>query len=384
MRPRSLEWSGLALIASSLAAPLPFGGAGEPPVRIPPPAVDLRAALEEAQAQAEELSRLRSFLVSLGGEILVERYYKGARASRPANIKSASKSVMSALIGIAIERGDLPGLDAPIGRYFPQYLSEEDPKSAITLEDLLSMRSGLESTSSRNYGAWVSSRSWVRHALERELIEQPGGRMIYSTGNTHLLSAILTKATGESTWAFAQDALARPLGFELARWPRDSEGIYFGGNDMEMTPRQMWAFGELYRNRGRAGGEQVLPEWWIDRTFLPRGRSRYSGREYGYGWWMRELGGRKTYYAWGYGGQFIFLVPDLELVAVTTSTWTGGEGRREHLGDVYDVVGRLVERLSPLADGAELLRVEGKNYDARAHARASDVSVRTGETEARP
>ena len=346
---------GLVCALAVFAAPLPVGVTGPPPVYIPPP-VDLAAAVDKAAARADELPRLRSLLVSLDGEILLERYFHGARASRPANIKSASKSVMSALVGIAIDRGHIPGAATPIARYFPQYLDSASPKGAITIEDLVSMRSGLESTSSRNYGAWVSSRSWIRYALERELIETPGGRMIYSTGNTHLLSAILTKATGNSTWAFAQEALAGPLGFELARWPADPEGVYFGGNDMEMTPRQMWAFGELYRNHGRAGGEQVLPEEWILRSFIPRGRSQYSGRQYGYGWWMRELGGRQAYYAWGYGGQFIFLVPELELVAVTTSVSTGGQGRRGHLGDVYDLVGRLVERLSPLADGADLKR----------------------------
>ena len=346
-------------IACILAAPSPVAVTGSLPVRDLPP-VALEPALSEAAEAAESLPRLRSLLVSLDGEIVLERYYNGARSSRPANIKSASKSIMSALVGVAIDRGLLPGLDATIDRYFPEYLSEDADarKRAITIEDLVSMRSGLESTSSRNYGAWVSSRSWIRFALEQELIEQPGRRMIYSTGNSHLLSAILTKATGKSTWEFAQEALARPLGFELARWPQDPQGIYFGGNDMEMTPRQMWAFGELYRNRGRAGGEQVLPEWWIERTFVPRGRSRYSGREYGYGWWIRSLGGRQAYYAWGYGGQFVFLIPDLEMVAVTTSSSTGGEGRRGHLGDIYDVVEHLVERLSPLADGAELVREE--------------------------
>ena len=113
------------------------------------------------------------------------------------------------------------------------------------------MRPGLEGTSNRNYGAWVTSRNWVRHALARPMFAAPGEEMEYSTGNTHLLSAILTQATGKSTWQFANEVLAKPLGFSLAQWPRDPQGIYFGGNDMLMTPRQMLAFGELYLNDGR-------------------------------------------------------------------------------------------------------------------------------------
>ena len=155
------------------------------------------------------------------------------------------------------------------------------------------MRSGLESTSNRNYGAWVQSSNWVRHALAKPLLAAPGTQMIYSTGNSHLLSAILTKATGKSTWQFAQETLAKPLGFSLSPWMRDPQGIYFGGNEMVMTPRQMLAFGEMYRNGGQVNGRQILSKAFIDDTFEPRGRSQISGREYGYGWWMRDMAGRQ-------------------------------------------------------------------------------------------
>ena len=207
------------------------------------------------------MPRLHSLLVSWRGDLLLERYYNGARATRLANIKSASKSVISALVGIAIDRKILTGVRQPIGPFFPELGAPSDAaKRAITLEDLLTMRAGLEGTSNRNYGAWVRSANWVRFVLSRELLEPPGVRMEYSTGNTHLLSAILTKATGKSTWQFAQDTLARPLGFSLAQWTRDPQGIYFGGNEMVMTPRQMLAFGELYRNKGRAGRHAGRPE----------------------------------------------------------------------------------------------------------------------------
>ena len=202
----------------------------------------LRDGFEDALAVAKELPRLHSLLVSRHGDLVLERYYNGARATRPANIKSASKSLISALVGIAIDRRLISDVDAPIATYFPELKKERDPaKQRITIEDLLTMRSGLESTSNRNYGAWVQSRNWVQHALAKPLVAEPGTGMEYSTGNTHLLSAILTKATGASTWQFAQDSLAKPLGFTLPRWPQDPQGIYFGGNDMLLTPRQMLA-----------------------------------------------------------------------------------------------------------------------------------------------
>ena len=167
--------------------------------------------------------------------------------------------------------------------------------------------------------------------------------MEYSTGNTHLLSAILTSATGRSTLAFARESLGQPLGFHLAAWPKDPQGIYFGGNDMEFTARQMLAFGELYLNGGRANGRQIIPAAWIEASLQPRAVStRETGRFYGYGWWVREMAGYSTPYAWGYGGQFIILVPELDLVVVTTSSSNPGDERRSHLRQLYDLIEFLV------------------------------------------
>lgn len=321
--------------------------------RQPSVPVDLKPAGDAAAA----LPRLRSLLVSWRGSVVLERYYHGAGRDRLANVKSASKSVISTLVGIALERKIIPDLATPIVRFFPELARDRDAgKRAITVEDLLAMRSGLEGTSNRNYGAWVASRNWVQYALARPMFAPPGEMMEYSTGNTHLLSAILTKASGKSTWQFANDALARPLGFTLPQWPRDPQGIYFGGNDMLMTPRQMLAFGELYRNKGRANGQQVVASRWVEKSCEGRARTPrpWNGRldpmrdrKYGYGWWVFEIGGHDTCFAWGYGGQYIFVVPDLDLVVVTTSSPDVSEERRGHRQVVFDILDRLV--VAPVA-----------------------------------
>jgi CubicO group peptidase (beta-lactamase class C family) len=279
------------------------------------------ALLAAAYRRAAELPRLRSLLVSWRGELVGERYFRGTRRADAANIKSASKSIMSALVGIAIERGHLRGTNQTLAELLPAYFdARSDPrKRAITVSDLLSMRAGLQSTSFENYGSWVTSRNWVRDAIRRPMVAEPGGEMIYSTGSTHLLSAALTRATGASTLAFARTRLATPLGITIRRWARDPQGIYFGGNDMYLTPRDMLRFGELYLHGGARDGRQIVPRAWIDSSFVARGRSGWSGHEYGYGWWIRSSGAHRVYFAWGYGGQFIFLVPSLELVVVTTS-----------------------------------------------------------------
>jgi CubicO group peptidase (beta-lactamase class C family) len=312
-------------------------------VALTPPAVDLN----DAAVAGSQFRRLHSLLVSWKGEVVLERYYNGTKPTKLANIKSASKSVISALVGIAIQQGRIRSVKEPIGSFFPELVAsgKNRPKAGITIEDLLTMQSGLETTSNRNYGAWVLSGDWVRHALNKPLLNAPGTRMEYSTGNTHLLSAILSKATGKSTWQFAQETLAKPLGFSLPQWPRDPQGIYFGGNDMLMTPRQMLAFGEMYLRRGRVGDRQIVPSSWVEASFVARAQSmRERERQYGYGWWIRQLGGYRTHYAWGYGGQFIFVVPELELVVVTTSSSEVSNDRRTHIRTIYDLVENYVIR----------------------------------------
>ena len=309
---------GAFVIAAAMLASAP------PRLRAQPAEFDLRAA--------SELPQLRTLLVSWHGRLAAEYHGRGVRPDAPANVKSVSKSIIAALVGIAIERGLIKGIAEPIVTYFPELRRDADArKPAITIEDLVTMRAGLESTSGRNYGAWVRSGNWVRHALRQPMVSEPGGAMEYSTGSSHLLSAILTKASGTSTWQFAQESLAAPLGFRLAIWPKDPQGIYFGGNEMLLTPKQMIAIGELYLHRGRVNGRQVVPAAWVDASCVPRTTSAWdSDRRYGYGWWIQEIGPATACFAWGYGGQYILVFRDLDLVVAATSSTAVSEERRGH------------------------------------------------------
>jgi CubicO group peptidase (beta-lactamase class C family) len=301
-----------------------------------------------AHAAANQLPRLHSLLISQGDDLVFEQYYNGRNPSRPANMKSASKSVISALVGIAIDKGIIDSVDVKVAEYFPELIAASDDvqKQQITIENLLTMQSGLETTSNRNYGKWVLSDNWVEFALNQPLVAEPGTRMLYSTGSTHLLSAIVTKASGMSAKQFAQKNLSSRLGFSMSYWSQDSQGIYFGGNDMEMTPRQMLEFGRLYLNEGIKDNEQIISKAWVEDSHKPHARSpRGQGRFYGYGWWLRDLAGMQVPVAWGYGGQLIFVVKELDLVVVATSESTPGASRRGHLGSLYDLIEEYV--LSP-------------------------------------
>jgi CubicO group peptidase (beta-lactamase class C family) len=279
-------------------------------------------------------------IVSQRGEIVLERYRAGAGADRVTNVKSASKSVLSALVGIAIAEGHIRGIDQPISDFFPAYFARPgvDPrKRAITVGHLLSMQSGLESTSFSEYGAWVSSRHWVNAALDQPMVDAPGGRMLYSTGSTHLLSAILTRATGRSTWTYANEKIAEPLGFRIRPWQRDPQGIFFGGNDMYLTPRQMLRFGQMWLDGGVYQGRRIVPEAWVRESVKPRTTSPFNGHGYGLGWWSRDSAARRVAFAWGYGGQYVFVVPELELVAVFVSR-SDGPRAPGHLPGIHRVV----------------------------------------------
>lgn len=307
-------------------------------------------AIERA---AGELSRLHSVLISQDGELVYERYYAGQGRYQPANMKSASKSVMSALVGIAIDKGYIESVKQPIVEYFPELNGDSMTanKRTITVEHLLTMQAGLETTSHRNYGRWVLNNDWVGFALNQPMVAEPGTDMIYSTGSTHLLSAILEKASGMSAREFASQYLMSPIGHRLGYWSRDPQGIYFGGNDMEMTPRAMLAFGELYLNEGRHNGSSVIPSQWISDSLQMHATSpRGQGRFYGYGWWLRDLSDMLVPVAWGYGGQLIFVIEAFETVVVVTSDSNPGPGRGMHMRQLYELVETHV--IEPMQHGA--------------------------------
>lgn len=300
--------------------------------------------LAALRAEAQDLPRLHAVIVARDGKVALAEAFRGPALDRPVNIKSASKTILATLTGVAIDRGVLTGTDQKIAPVLSAALpANPDPRIAdIDVGDLLSMRAGLGPTSGANYGAWVSSPNWVRAALARRFEDVPGGRMIYSTGSSHLMSAVLTRASGRSTLALARDWLGEPLGIEIPSWPADPQGIYFGGNEMRMSPRALLAFGEMIRRGGTAAdGTRVVPAAWIADSFRARGTSPWSGNGYGYGWFTRTSNGHPVHFAWGYGGQMMFLVPSLNLTVVMTSD-PSPRPRDDHVGRLQALLDRHI------------------------------------------
>ena len=320
-------------------------------------------SLDTLAEEALSLGDTTSVMVQQAGEVVAEAHSGRMHADRATNIKSASKSIMGLLVGIAIREGYLDGVDQPIGPFFPDYFSgnPEPAKEAITIGDLLSMRSGLESTSRRNYGAWVVSDSWVDYALSQPLVTRPGEQRIYSTGNTHLLSAILTEATSMSVKAFAERYLFNPMDIDVGGWDRDPQGYYFGGNNMALSPRSLLKIGELVLDQGRYGGEQLVPAAWIETSLGRYTRSRYNPYFYGYLWWQHQLNGYDIQFAWGNGGQYIMVIPALQAVLAITaaSDVPGGATSRGGRQQLFQLLG---ERLFPLLERRLNDSVDGAGY----------------------
>lgn len=267
---------------------------------------------------ARGFPRLRSILVQRGEDLILAEGVRGPGLDRTANIKSCSKSLVALLLGIAIDRGEVADVRTRLAEVAPDLVPAEVPAevAGITLQDLVTMRAGLGATSGPQYGAWVNSRNWVDYALRRPMVGAPGGRMIYSTGSSHILGAALAEATGESLLAQARVRLGEPLGIEIPAWTRDPQGYYMGGNQMALTPRAMLRVALMMRDGGMFGGTQVVSRDWIEASAQPRTVSPWSGLGYGYGWFISDSG---YLIARGYGGQVIAANPERGLAVAITS-----------------------------------------------------------------
>lgn len=282
---------------------------------------DVFAQLHEALSG----STVYAMLTAKDGVIIDEFYQEGYDEASTFDLHSCSKSFTSALVGIALEQRLIGSIDDPLSKYLPQVLELEDTgKQQITLRHLLTHTSGLEwyewGGGASNWEEFRGAPNWVDYILGRRLVSQPGATFNYGTGNTHLLTAALEQAVGMGALDFAQKNLFEPLGMEHATWGTDPQGIIDGGNGISMTARDAARFGQLYLDGGVWNGEQLIsPEWLAESTAVQNNGAGDGTGSYGLSWWVRSFGGYDTYYAFGAWGQYIFIVPELNLVTVIAS-----------------------------------------------------------------
>lgn len=275
--------------------------------------------LQKATLIMESKGFVRSFIIVHRNNLVLEEYFHGSKKSDSENIHSASKSILSALVGIALEKGYIEDLDQCISDYIPSSYFKKNKNRDITIRNLLTMSSGIKWNENSTEYAISSEDNYVKAILERNKSFDPGVDFNYSTGDTHLMSAVLTFATGRPLLDFAEEHLFDEIGISVEFWKQDPMGFYSGGCNFFATPMEMARFGQLYLNRGKWNGKRIINSKWISESFNTAFVFSEDWEGYGYYWWLDKIDSYKIYSAWGYAGQMIHIIPELDLVIVSTT-----------------------------------------------------------------
>jgi len=301
--------------------------------------------------EAENHKSIYSVLVIRNGYIVAERYYRGYNKDSTFNIRSVSKSFLSAITGIAIEN-DIININDKMLDFFPEYdnLSLDPRKREITIKHLLTMQGGIDHEHN-NYSRLYGTTNWIQSAIEEPLLYDPGTTHSYNTFLTHILSGIITKESAMSTYDFGQKYLFEPLGIIIQDWKQSPQGIYFGGNNMFFTTRDMAVLGYLYLNNGEINGVQIVPHDWVQESLKNRMPVHQRGQSwgqmenggYGYLWWLGTIKGHEAFMAIGHGGQFVICFPELDMIIATNSdAYVSWEKADENERTVLDLVANYI------------------------------------------
>jgi CubicO group peptidase (beta-lactamase class C family) len=236
-----------------------------------------------------------------------------------------TKSVVATLTGLALDEGKLPSLDATIGQYLGGSYPLDDRARAITVRQLLTMTSGYAWNDDVDYDAWILCPDHIQFLLDRPSMGPPG-TFTYNSAAVHLLGVVLQIATGTPLASFAEERLFQPIGIASAEWEPLERGTVNGGSGLQLRAHDLLRLGQLVLQQGRSGDREVVPANWIADMTAPRFSWRDSygaqrGVSYGYLWWVADRAPTPAVFAWGYGGQFVYVVPSLSLVVVTTTEW---------------------------------------------------------------
>ncbi len=288
------------------------------------------ALVAELYYNAEQLETLYGLLVIKNGYLVAEKYFHGASVDQLSSRASVTKSITSALVGIALEQGCLSSVDQKMMDFFPELVDQiQDPrKMQITIRQMLQMRAGYPwEESSQELFDLMYSGFRSRNLVDVPLVRDPGTGFDYSNMTSHLLGIIVARACDTDLKSYAQEYLFSPLGGEVGDWLLGWEDYYIGFADIQITARDMARFGQLYLDGGEYEWNQIVPADWVhdslqiyseDAWYFRVGKNwRDSG--YGYQWWSIRAGDHRYNLAWGHGGQQIALLDELDLVVVATA-----------------------------------------------------------------
>lgn len=340
----------LVLAGLSLAAGSAWGADAIDWETAEPQSQGLRGgAMAEALQAGENLPGLRALLVAHRGVLVAERYYAGAKAEGLQAINSATKSVCSMLVGLALRDGRLKSLDATVEELLPEAIAEvpDSPARSITLRQILSGRTGL-AFDPMHFGQLAGAKPLVRYALSRPAIAVPPPGWSYNDAMVALIAPILERAQGADLAVLAARQLFDPLGIGRFEWRRDRDGNPLAPGGLALRTRDLLKIAVLMMEGGRWRGTQLLPESWVAQSLTPLGPATWRAgpvADPGYGllWFTGRLHGQSVAWAWGYGGQFALLAPELKLAVATAATSPPPSALREQTDGVMNLVGRMVQ-----------------------------------------
>lgn len=287
--------------------------------------------VEEGVLRAGRSPRFTSLLVAKDGRLVVEEYFGAGHPDTLNDVRSVTKSVVSALAGAALARGDLGSLEDPaVGYLGPLTGDLDDEKHGITVRHLLTMTAGFEwdETDGESYREWIESGDHLHHLLEKPLADSPGRRFRYNSAAAHLLGVVLEQATGMRLPDLAEQALFAPMGVADARWEALGPAFSNGGSGLRLRSRDLARLGQLFLQKGVSGQRRLLPASWVERSTSAHKNTRVSigplrDAQYGFLWWTVSAAREPLYLALGYGGQYVVVAPWLNLVVVATNDWYG-------------------------------------------------------------
>ncbi len=306
-------------------------------------------------SDAAAVTRLRSLLIARHGRLAAERYFGGTGASTRFDVRSVTKSLLGLLVGTALESGSLPSLDSTVGDHLAAPYSLDSGDRAVTVRQLLTMTSRYQwnETTGNDYNRWVLSSDHVQFLLDRPQTDPPD-TFVYDSAAVNLLGVVLQRAVGQPLPQYAEQALFGPLGMTTAEWEALEPEMVNGGSGMSMSAQDLMRFGQLVLQGGRSGSTQVVPAAWIEAATTPRfsWRDTYGAQTnvtYGYLWWLAVPPATPASFAWGYGGQFVYVVPSLDLVIVATTQWQGIGANGDAVGLASQVLTLVVSEILPAA-----------------------------------
>jgi len=260
------------------------------------------------------------------------------------SLQSVTKSVTSVLIGVAVERGEIDGPDAPLLSFFENYdISGTDPRlQEATLDDLLTMRSGIEwhegdrpLDSTNTTIQLEASDDWIQFTIDQPMDAAPGERWVYNSGGSHLMSGIIRDATGQFVDAYAEAYLFGPLGIPDYHWKKTSKGYPDTEGGLYLEAEQLAKIGYLYLQDGMWDGERLVPEGWVASSTARRAEvGNGQGWGYGYQWWRIDTDGTEIWAGLGFGGQYLVVIPEHQIVGVVNS-WNVFGGRRQSVRGAF-------------------------------------------------